>query len=280
MGLPPVPGPRPRADLGRVPATPCRCSRWSQLPCAAGEHRRTATPTLSSTPALSTDLNPTSSSPPQKAGGAPAAAAAGAPVFTNAALDPAHDPDAPELKAQKSVTVKEARKKQSLLNELLKECSKILRALTSRERLAFPFMQPVDPARDGIPDYFAVVKAPMDFGTVASRLKTKAYDTPEGFRDDVRQIFQNCRLYNTAPGSEIREKCERLSEAFELKWADSLIETHWTAGAIAPVERTSLAKLKEHAKIRRSKSVVIDEAMESIWGLCARILKQVKDHKR
>ena len=36
---------------------------------------------------------------------------------------------------------------------------------------AFPFLKAVDPKADGVPDYFDIVKHPMDLGLVAVRLR-------------------------------------------------------------------------------------------------------------
>lgn len=52
-------------------------------------------------------------------------------------------------------------------------------------------------------DYFDIVKHPMDLETVVKKLEHKPergivrqYREPAEFREDVRQIWTNCRLYN------------------------------------------------------------------------------------
>jgi hypothetical protein len=50
--------------------------------------------------------------------------------------------------------------------------------------------------REGIPDYFLIVKHPMDLGTVQDKLKRSLYGTAEEFAADMRLVFSNCRLYN------------------------------------------------------------------------------------
>lgn len=38
------------------------------------------------------------------------------------------------------------------------------------------FARPVDPELDGCPDYLAIIKHPMDLGTIRSRLQTQFYN--------------------------------------------------------------------------------------------------------
>jgi hypothetical protein len=47
------------------------------------------------------------------------------------------------------------------------------------------FSEPVDPVKLGIPDYFDVIKHPMDLGTVKAQLSSGEIDTPEKFKDKV-----------------------------------------------------------------------------------------------
>eukprot|EP00158_Paraphelidium_tribonemae_P006580 Partr_v1_DN27887_c0_g1_i7_m22699 putative bromodomain containing len=59
---------------------------------------------------------------------------------------------------------------------------------------AGPFLRPVDPVALGIPDYFNVVKNPMDFGTAEKRIPE--YLDIKEFVADVGLVFSNCFLYN------------------------------------------------------------------------------------
>jgi len=59
-------------------------------------------------------------------------------------------------------------------------------------------------------DYFDIVKRPMDLETVGRKLEHKPergvlrqYREPAEFREDMRQIWTNCRLYN-AVGTPVR----------------------------------------------------------------------------
>jgi len=59
-----------------------------------------------------------------------------------------------------------------------------------------PFRQPVDPTNLGIPDYFDIVKKPMDLSTIKRKLDTGMYQDPWEYVDDVWLMFDNAWLYN------------------------------------------------------------------------------------
>ena len=64
------------------------------------------------------------------------------------------------------------------------------------------------------PDYFDVIKRPMDFGTIKKKLFEVEYMTPQAFLDDLRLVFSNCSLYNhpTAPEYQAGIKLQRYME--------------------------------------------------------------------
>ncbi|KNC55779.1 uncharacterized protein AMSG_11210 [Thecamonas trahens ATCC 50062] len=96
-------------------------------------------------------------------------------------------------------------------------CREILERLMSHPK-AGPFLEPVDAEALGIPDYFTVVKHPMDLGTIRRKLELNRYQTEAEFAADVRQVFHNCRSYNQA-SSEIVAHCDELAESFEKDFA-------------------------------------------------------------
>ena len=65
-----------------------------------------------------------------------------------------------------------------------------------KHKASWPFLQPVDPVRDGCPTYFEIVDKPMDLGTIKSNLGKGVYKYPEQVARDVRQIWKNCRKFN------------------------------------------------------------------------------------
>mmetsp|Transcript_15954 Transcript_15954/g.41384 ORF Transcript_15954/g.41384 Transcript_15954/m.41384 type:complete len:482 (+) Transcript_15954:131-1576(+) len=62
---------------------------------------------------------------------------------------------------------------------------------------SWPFHDPVD-AND-VPDYYEIIKDPVDMKLIEARLKTKCYYiTLDIFTADFKRMFSNCRIYNAA----------------------------------------------------------------------------------
>lgn len=68
--------------------------------------------------------------------------------------------------------------------------------MVRRVKWAWPFNQPVDPVQLNIPDYFNIIKNPMDLGTVERKVLNNEYMDVYQFLDDVRLIWSNCYTYN------------------------------------------------------------------------------------
>jgi len=60
------------------------------------------------------------------------------------------------------------------------------------------FKDPVDPVALAIPDYFSIVKFPMDFTTIKAKLTSGAYAGLVDWATDVRLVFNNAIVYNGA----------------------------------------------------------------------------------
>lgn len=58
----------------------------------------------------------------------------------------------------------------------------------------WPFLHPVN--KTEVPDYYEVIKEPMDLSTMEVKLENDAYETMEDFVYDCSLIFNNCRQYN------------------------------------------------------------------------------------
>mmetsp|Transcript_78494 Transcript_78494/g.96043 ORF Transcript_78494/g.96043 Transcript_78494/m.96043 type:complete len:204 (+) Transcript_78494:55-666(+) len=93
----------------------------------------------------------------------------------------------------------------------LKECEKLLNDIMNSE-IAIPFNEPVPTHL--YPDYLAVIKKPMDLGTILSNIKNRVYTDAYDFAEDVRLVWKNAKQYNT-PGSGIYIDAEALSQKFE-----------------------------------------------------------------
>lgn len=54
----------------------------------------------------------------------------------------------------------------------------------------------MDPVALNIPHYPNVIKHPMDFTTIRTKLSYNAYDSEADFNADMNLIFDNCILFN------------------------------------------------------------------------------------
>ncbi|KAG5278874.1 hypothetical protein AALO_G00103680 [Alosa alosa] len=86
---------------------------------------------------------------------------------------------------------------------------RILRSLQAH-KMAWPFLEPVDP--NDAPDYYGVIKEPMDLSTMEERLQKRFYVKLTEFVADMTKIFDNCRYYN--PSDSPFYQCAEVLENF------------------------------------------------------------------
>ncbi|TQS36079.1 hypothetical protein Golomagni_03481 [Golovinomyces magnicellulatus] len=121
----------------------------------------------------------------------------------------------------------------------LKFCEDVLSELQKARygTISHPFMVPVDPVALGIPNYFAIIKKPMDISTVVKKLKDGVYLNANECEKDVRQIFINCYKYNPE-GNPVREMGESFEQVFNNLWAKKeQYITDNTPSAASPSDR-------------------------------------------
>ncbi|XP_024973772.1 transcription factor GTE9-like isoform X2 [Cynara cardunculus var. scolymus] len=99
---------------------------------------------------------------------------------------------------------------------LKKQCENLLKKLMSHQH-GWVFNKPVDVVALKIPDYFNVIKNPMDLGTIKEKLGSGKYSSPLEFLADVRLTFSNAMTYNP-PGNHVHLMADVLSKFFELRW--------------------------------------------------------------
>ncbi|ETL88978.1 hypothetical protein L917_12003 [Phytophthora nicotianae] len=83
------------------------------------------------------------------------------------------------------------------ITELKNRLMPLLQKLMDSE-YGWTFNNPVDPVQWNIPDYFDIIKCPMDLGTIKKRLEAEHYNSVEAFAGDVRLVFENCIAYNSS----------------------------------------------------------------------------------
>jgi len=105
-----------------------------------------------------------------------------------------------------------------------------------RNKDNLPFMNPVDV--NLFPNYQEIVKHSMDLSTVNAKINAGHYEVTGGFVEyakDVRLIFSNCLLYNSADvpaNDQIRGMAKRMAEMFETEFAAMTCEAMEREGRI------------------------------------------------
>lgn len=97
------------------------------------------------------------------------------------------------------------------------KCFRILEGIVKQKRATW-FRVPVDPVKEGLQDYFTVIKSPMDLNTVKTRLQGGGYAEASEFAAHVRLTFNNAMTYNRA-GTVVHEDASKLLSQFEKKYA-------------------------------------------------------------
>ncbi|KAK3871156.1 hypothetical protein Pcinc_023010 [Petrolisthes cinctipes] len=95
-------------------------------------------------------------------------------------------------------------------DELRQHLVPTLDKLYRQDPESIPFRQPVDPQTLGIPDYFDIIKKPMDLSTIKRKLDTGQYTDPWDYVDDVWLMFDNAWIYNRKT-SRVYRYCTKLS---------------------------------------------------------------------
>jgi hypothetical protein len=123
---------------------------------------------------------------------------------------------------------------------VFKQCEAILKKLMT-QKYSHIFNVPVDVVKLNIPDYFGIIKDPMDLGTVKSKLDSGSYKSPLDFAADVRLTFNNAMTYNPR-GHAVHDMAIHLNKMFENRWKTiekKLASAATTAHVVAHVEADS-----------------------------------------
>lgn len=74
-------------------------------------------------------------------------------------------------------------------------CLEIMRNVMKRP-CASLFLEPVNPDRDGAPNYYAVVKKPVDLGSIFKKLESDEYNSVAAWNRDMNLVWGNAEKFN------------------------------------------------------------------------------------
>ncbi|KAK9684277.1 hypothetical protein RND81_10G198400 [Saponaria officinalis] len=131
---------------------------------------------------------------------------------------------------------------------LMKLCSELLNRLLTH-KFGWVFKEPVDTVKLNIPDYFNVIKHPMDYTTIKTKLASGEYTSPLGFASDVRLTFSNAMTYNP-PKNDVHIMAQAMSKYFEQRWKN--IEKKITVN-------TDVPRLASRMEVPMQNTVAMDQ---------------------
>ena len=111
---------------------------------------------------------------------------------------------------------------------------------------AWPFHNPVNTIKLGLPDYFEIIKKPMDMGTIRKRLDSGYYWEAQECVQDFNQMFTNCYIYNK-PGEDIVVMAKSLEKFFISK-----VKTLPTEESVIETESVKAASVKPKPAVVRT----------------------------
>uniref|UniRef100_A0A452FC17 Bromodomain testis-specific protein n=1 Tax=Capra hircus TaxID=9925 RepID=A0A452FC17_CAPHI len=107
-------------------------------------------------------------------------------------------------------------KKNGRLTNQLQYLQKVVLKALWKHSFSWPFQQPVDAVKLKLPDYYTIIKNPMDLNTIKKRLEHKYYVKASECIEDFNTMFSNCYLYNK-PGDDIVLMAQALEKLFRQK---------------------------------------------------------------
>ncbi|KAL1857832.1 Transcriptional activator spt7 [Paecilomyces lecythidis] len=87
--------------------------------------------------------------------------------------------------------------------ELYEAAEKVLSELKAQTEHSTAFLTRVN--KREAPDYYNIIKHPMDLGTMTKKLKALQYKSKQEFVDDLNLIWANCLKYNANPDHFLRK---------------------------------------------------------------------------
>ncbi|XP_010250834.1 PREDICTED: transcription factor GTE9 [Nelumbo nucifera] len=162
---------------------------------------------------------------------------------------------------------------------LMKQCETLLRRLMAHNH-GWVFNSPVDVVKLKIPDYFTIIKHPMDLGTIKNKIASGEYSCPWDFVADVRLTFSNAMTYNP-PGNDFHGMADALSKYFEVRWKS--IEKKLQANDTKPVpQKVNVVPTEEEVAkpMPPSKKRKVSSTHQKVKPECAkRIMTDEEKHK-
>ncbi|GAA5842039.1 hypothetical protein JCM3766R1_005730 [Sporobolomyces carnicolor] len=108
------------------------------------------------------------------------------------------------------IEASEAVDDKSAANDFQDTLERIVNEIKNTTEHSGPFLQKV--RKSDVPDYYDVIKRPMDLATLLKKVRQQSYRTKKAFSEDLDLIWSNCLLYNSHPDHPLRVNAQALRE--------------------------------------------------------------------
>ncbi|XP_025241792.1 bromodomain testis-specific protein isoform X1 [Theropithecus gelada] len=160
-------------------------------------------------------------------------------------------------------------KKNGRLTNQLQYLQKVVLKDLWKHSFSWPFQRPVDAVKLKLPDYYTIIKNPMDLNTIKKRLENKYYVKASECIEDFNTMFSNCYLYNK-PGDDIVLMAQALEKLFMQKLSQMPQEEQVVGGKERIKKGTqqniSVFSAKEKSSPNATEKVFKQQAIPSVFS--------------
>ncbi|XP_006919540.1 bromodomain testis-specific protein [Pteropus alecto] len=163
-------------------------------------------------------------------------------------------------------------KKNGRLTNQLQYLQKVVLKALWKHSFSWPFQQPVDAMKLKLPDYYTIIKKPMDLSTIKKRLEHKYYVQASECIEDFNMMFSNCYLYNKT-GDDIVLMAQALEKLFRQKLSQMPQEEQVVGGkerikkgrANSTQQNVAVSSVKEKQSPKASEKVFKQQVISSLF---------------
>ncbi|KAK4052888.1 Transcriptional activator spt7 [Microbotryomycetes sp. JL221] len=98
----------------------------------------------------------------------------------------------------------------SSMTDFIETLERIVMEIKNTTEHSGAFLQKV--RKSDYPDYYEIIKRPMDLATLQKRVKQGLYRNKKAFAEDLDLIWSNCLIYNSLPTHPLRTSAEILRQ--------------------------------------------------------------------
>jgi hypothetical protein len=140
---------------------------------------------------------------------------------------------------------------------------------------SFPFHTAVDAEALGIPQYYEIIKNPMDLSMIRKKLsEQQAYSTRLEFEEDIRLMFSNCYYFNGLD-AEVSRMAKRLERYFDQLWTKNKYSSLSSHHKVT-MKREEVAAATISHNIKDDDKTTSQSSSPLFWR---EVLKKLKGHR-